>query len=331
MAITSETARNEYIGNGVTTTFSFTFKVFSEDDLEVILASYTTDGDGNNLWTEETLVKDTDYAVALGSTDLTKAHAGTITLTGDAPEEDVSRLIIRRKQPFTQTADLKNASEFFAKSHENVFDKITMMLQTAREEVNTAIKIHPSDSSYFDPVLPPGAANNPNSVITINATGDGLEWGPTVTDLSDAAGAAAAAEASAIAAAASELAASTSVTEAEVAEANTSTNLSTVQDIYNAVKYEVSTTITDSTTIEAESSVIRVDPSGGAITLTLPASSAAADLRMIFKNVTSSVNGFTIQAAGSDLIEDSSTLDVPSAYGYAGIVSSGDGVWLVIS
>ena len=196
MSVSSEATRSEYIGNGTAATFSFTFKVFSENDLEVVHAVRTVEDDDSITFAESVLVKTTDYTVSLNGSNTTKAWAGSVTLTGGALT-NLDRIAVRRKQPLTQPADFRNEPSFLPVSHENVYDKLTYQMQTVDDRLEQCVQIHATDTSGFDVVLEAGVVNNAGRLLVLSESGDSIEFGPIATDLEDAADAATAAAISA--------------------------------------------------------------------------------------------------------------------------------------
>lgn len=115
MTVPTYRSREDYTGNGATTSYPYQFRIYEATDLVVTRA----DTDGN----ETTLVLNTDYTVtgvgkyAGGNVVLT-----TVLLTG-------YRLAIERALPITQETDLRNQGAYFAETHEDVFDRTIMLLQ----------------------------------------------------------------------------------------------------------------------------------------------------------------------------------------------------------
>lgn len=196
-----------YTGNGAVDTYSYTFKVFSEDHLQVTVRS-TSD-------VETVLTKTTHYTV----TGVGETAGGNILLVNGAfdwidAEGDLKSgyiITIRRVVPLTQTTDIRNAGTFYASTHEDQFDKQTMTSQQQQDEINRSVKLPTTvSSSDFDPTLPSDILDSAGKVPMMNATGDGFEdaanW-PTANEISSAQSYAVAANASAVAADASEAAA----------------------------------------------------------------------------------------------------------------------------
>ena len=126
MTVSSSTNKVSYSGNGSLTTFAYTFKIFDEDDLTVILRA----ADG----TETTQTITTHYTV----TGVGVASGGNVVF-GSAPASGVTVVIIR-EQPLTQGLDLVPNDPFPAQSLEEALDKLVFMTQKHEEELGRAIK-----------------------------------------------------------------------------------------------------------------------------------------------------------------------------------------------
>jgi hypothetical protein len=72
MSIASESNRNNYIGNGAALTYSYTFKIFNDDELRVTVKS--------NLDIETTLTLNTHYTVTGAGSN----SGGSISLVNGA-------------------------------------------------------------------------------------------------------------------------------------------------------------------------------------------------------------------------------------------------------
>ncbi len=126
MTVSSSTNKVSYSGNGSLTTFAYSFKIFDQSDLTVILRA----ADG----TETTQTITTHYTVSgVGS-----ASGGNVVF-GSAPASGVTVVIIR-EQPLTQGLDLVANDPFPAESLEEALDKLVFMSQKHEEELGRAIK-----------------------------------------------------------------------------------------------------------------------------------------------------------------------------------------------
>ena len=126
MTVSSSTSRVSYNGNGSTTVFAYTFRVFDQDDLTVIIRS------ANGTETVKTIT--THYTVSgVGS-----AGGGNVTmLTAPASGETIT---ILREQDLIQELDIVPNDPFPASSVEDALDKLTFMVQQHEETLGRTIK-----------------------------------------------------------------------------------------------------------------------------------------------------------------------------------------------
>ncbi|MDT7481740.1 GDSL-type esterase/lipase family protein [Citrobacter portucalensis] len=136
MTVSTEVDHNDYIGNGVTTSFPYTFRIFKKYDLVVQVV------DLNENITE--LVLDTDYTVT-GAGGYT---GGNVVLS--SPLANGYQISISRELPVTQETDLRNQGKFFAEVHEDAFDKLTMLMQQVRSSFNLALRKPTFIANYYD-------------------------------------------------------------------------------------------------------------------------------------------------------------------------------------
>lgn len=141
MTILSTTSRMSYTGNGAASNYSFTYKIFNEEDLLVTVRHPTT-----GVETELTLT--TDYTVTIasngtGSIDLVDADQAWLT---GAFLTTAWVLVIRRVVDLTQETDIRNQGAFFPENHEDAFDYMTMISQQLKDEVDRSLKIAETDN-----------------------------------------------------------------------------------------------------------------------------------------------------------------------------------------
>ncbi|WP_250533985.1 hypothetical protein [Caballeronia sp. AZ10_KS36] len=114
-----------FTGNGATTIFPFTFKVFDKSDIQVVLSG-TTDSD-------RVLTLDSDYSVSLNS-DQTESPGGSIAypLIGNAMPAANSLVIIGDIE-CTQPTRLTNQGGFYPEVIEDALDRATILIQQLNE------------------------------------------------------------------------------------------------------------------------------------------------------------------------------------------------------
>ncbi|WP_239006950.1 hypothetical protein [Citrobacter braakii] len=136
MTVSTEVDHNDYIGNGVTTSFPYTFRIFKKSDLVVQVV------DLNENITE--LILDTDYTV----TGAGGYSGGNVILM--AALANGYQISISRELPVTQETDLRNQGKFFAEVHEDAFDKLTMLIQQVRSRLRLALRKPSFVANYYD-------------------------------------------------------------------------------------------------------------------------------------------------------------------------------------
>lgn len=136
MTVSTEVDHNEYTGNGVTTSFPYTFRIFKKSDLTVQIADLN-----ENI----TVLKlDTDYSV----TGAGGYNGGNVILSKALANGH--QISISRELPVTQETDLRNQGKFFAEVHEDAFDKLTMLIQQTRNWFRLALRKPSFAANYYD-------------------------------------------------------------------------------------------------------------------------------------------------------------------------------------
>lgn len=155
MTVSTVVDHNDYTGNGVTTSFPYTFRIFKKSDLVVSIVDLD-----ENL---TTLLLDTDYTV----TNAGGYAGGDVVLA--KPLASGWQISIARELEPTQETDLRNQGKFFAEVHEDAFDKLTMLIQQAYSVFRLALRRPSSVANWYDamsyyirnlrdPLLPQDAA-----------------------------------------------------------------------------------------------------------------------------------------------------------------------------
>ncbi|GAB7402946.1 hypothetical protein OUHCRE4_11580 [Enterobacter hormaechei subsp. steigerwaltii] len=136
MTVSTVVDHNDYTGNGVTTTFPYTFRIFKKTDLAVSVVDLN-----ENI---TVLVLDTDYTV----TNAGGYNGGNVIL--NAPLANGWKISIARELEPTQETDLRNQGKFFAEVHEDAFDKLTMLIQQAYSMFRLALRKPSSIANWYD-------------------------------------------------------------------------------------------------------------------------------------------------------------------------------------
>ena len=159
MTISSTTVKNSYSGNGSTTAFAYTFKIFANTDLQVIIRSSTG--------TETVKTLTTHYTVS-GVGD---ASGGNVTFTTGNTPASGETVVIRRAVPQTQAIDYIANDPFPAESHEEGLDRATMTTQQVQEELDRAIKLSRTNT-MTSTEFTVGATDRANKVLAFDSSGE---------------------------------------------------------------------------------------------------------------------------------------------------------------
>ncbi|HHA1455386.1 TPA: hypothetical protein ACOEFO_000861 [Enterobacter hormaechei subsp. xiangfangensis] len=136
MTVSTVVDNNDYTGNGVTTSFPYTFRIIKKTDLAVSVVDLS-----ENM---TVLVLDTDYTV----TNAGGYSGGNVVLT--APLATGWQISIARELEPTQETDLRNQGKFFAEVHEDAFDKLTMLIQQVGSMFRLALRKPSSIANWYD-------------------------------------------------------------------------------------------------------------------------------------------------------------------------------------
>lgn len=204
MSISSTTNRNNYTGNGVTTSYAYSFKITDESHLRVTTYVPSTE-------TFAVKVLTTHYTVTAATVGETSG--GTIAFLS-APANG-TKVTIRRVVPFKQETDIRNQGAYYPDVIEDEFDQLVMLDQQQDDEIDRSIKFPDTTIiSTFDVNLPSALVGSASCTLVTNAAGDAFDIGPTTDEISNAQGYATTAGVSATAAASSATTASTQATAA---------------------------------------------------------------------------------------------------------------------
>jgi hypothetical protein len=157
MAVSSTTNKVSYSGNGSTTVFAYTFKIFADGDLDVYIRSSTG--------TETLKTLTTDYTVSNAGVD----GGGNVTF-GTAPASGET-VVIQRKLALTQGTDYVENDPFPAESHEEALDRLTFITQQMQEELDRSIKASVTNT-ISSTEFAISAADRANKIFAFDGSGD---------------------------------------------------------------------------------------------------------------------------------------------------------------
>jgi len=160
LTISSETRKaGPYTGNGLTTSFSFAFKVFTAADVLVIRTDLSA--------IESTLVLNTDYTVTLNSNQDSNP-GGSVVLPSALATGYL--LTLSSQVGALQATDLTNQGGFYPSVLNTALDKLTILVQQLKEQVSRSVKV--DISSSITPSTLTGYIvalyNNLTSIITVS-------------------------------------------------------------------------------------------------------------------------------------------------------------------
>tara|TARA_R110001592_G_scaffold197718_1_gene445726 strand:- start:139 stop:1776 length:1638 start_codon:yes stop_codon:yes gene_type:complete len=159
MTVSSTTVKNSYSGNGSTTQFAYTFKIFADSDLQVIIRSAAG--------AETTKTLTTHYTVAGAG----NANGGSITFTSGNTPTNTETVLIRREVPQTQAIDYIANDPFPAESHEEGLDRATMNVQQLQEEVDRSIKLSRTNT-MTSTEFTNSATDRANKILAFDSSGE---------------------------------------------------------------------------------------------------------------------------------------------------------------
>ncbi len=159
MTISSTTVRNSYSGDNSTTTFSYTFKIFQDSDIQVIIRS--TDG------TETIKTITTHYTV----TGAGASGGGSVIFTSGNIPTSTQTVVLRRNIPQTQAIDYIANDPFPAESHEEGLDRATMAIQQLQEEVTRSLKLSKTNT-MTSTEFTVGASARANKILAFDTNGE---------------------------------------------------------------------------------------------------------------------------------------------------------------
>ena len=157
MTVSSSTNRVTYAGNGSTTVFPYTYKIFDQDDLTVILRA------ANGTETVQTITS--QYTVS----GVGNAGGGNVTML-TAPASGTT-LVILREQDLVQELDIVPNDPFPADSLEGALDKLTFMVQQHEETLGRSLKVSRT-TTITSPEFTEDPATRANKFLSFDASGD---------------------------------------------------------------------------------------------------------------------------------------------------------------
>ena len=161
MTVSSTTTKVSASGDGSTAAFNYTFKIFADSEMEVIIRSSTG--------TETTKTLTTHYNVSGAGNDA----GGTVTFTSGNIPASGETVVLRRKLALTQGTDYVENDPFPANSHEDGLDRLTFITQGLQEELDRAFKVSKTNS-ITTPEFTENAAARASKALGFSSDGNTL-------------------------------------------------------------------------------------------------------------------------------------------------------------
>lgn len=172
MTVSSSTNQATFLENGATV-FPLPFRFFDDSDIQVYRVDPVT-----GATTPQNI--GVDYALAgAGEPEVDGAALSVLTLTSPLTG---ANLFVERILPVEQTTDIVNQGSFFAETHEDVFDYLTMLTQQAESNSKGAIRVAIGDP---EPNRLPPAPSRANLLMSFDSNGDPIAVAPVSGDASD--------------------------------------------------------------------------------------------------------------------------------------------------
>jgi len=172
MTVSSSTTKVSYSPNGSTHSFAYTFKIFADADLQVVVRSATG--------TETTQTLNTHYVVTgaaseSGGNVLFKYNTGTSSddhySTSDYRPANGTTVVIKRNLTLTQGTDYVENDPFASTDHENALDRLTFITQGIQEELDRTLKLSVTNT-MTSPEFTTSATDRASKVLSFDASGE---------------------------------------------------------------------------------------------------------------------------------------------------------------
>lgn len=168
MTVSSQTNNETFTGNGVTTMWDLPFRFFHDDEVFVYLVDPVA-------FTTTPLSLGTDYTLTgAGLPEQFGTAPGKITTT--VPVANLKQLYVERVMPIEQLTDIVNQARFFPEVHEDVFDRLTMLIQQSDANSRGAIRVAIGDP---EPARLPSAALRANLLMGFDGLGNPIPLAPS--------------------------------------------------------------------------------------------------------------------------------------------------------
>lgn len=167
MTVSSQTNNATFVGNGITTAFPLPFRFFDNGDVYAYFIDSATGA-------STPMLLGTDYTLA-GEGEPEVDGNPVSVLTTSVPLASMRGLYVERVMPQVQETDIVNQDRFFASTHEDVFDRLTMLIQQSNSNSQGAIRVAIGDP---DPNRLPPVAQRALLIMGFDSFGNPIAIAP---------------------------------------------------------------------------------------------------------------------------------------------------------
>lgn len=169
MTISSSTDKVTYTGTGSTATFSYTWKIFDDDDLVVKVKKTST-------LVETTLTKTTDYTVSgvgvAAGGNVVLVDADQAWLDGSGYLLSTYTITIYRSISLLQETSITSQSSFLPELHEKQFDRLIMIDQQQQRKIDQCLKLPDTETGSSSNTTLPDATTRASKGLGFDASGN---------------------------------------------------------------------------------------------------------------------------------------------------------------
>lgn len=167
MTVSSSTNQATFPGNGVTTVFPLPFRFFENSDIAASLIDANT-GEATPL------SLGVNYTLSGAAEPEVDGNAVSELTMVTAPASGIN-LFVERVMDVDQPTDIVNQGRFFPQIHENVFDRLTMLIQQVSSGLRGAIRVAIGDP---EPKRLPPVSQRANLLMGFDSAGDPIAVAP---------------------------------------------------------------------------------------------------------------------------------------------------------
>ena len=162
MTVSTTTLKNTHSGNGSTTAFSYSYKIFASSELKVFIRAATG---------AETLKAEGTGSANYAVSGVGETSGGNVTfVTAPASGETV---VILRQTALQQGTDYQPADPFPAADHESALDKLTHITQELQEQLDRSFKVSRTNS-ITTPEFTEAASARASKALGFSSDGNSL-------------------------------------------------------------------------------------------------------------------------------------------------------------